>query len=336
MSYLKVELTRVARIILDRANVQKGENLLIISETASDHEVVDAVFGVAYEMDVIPTLVVIPTRGVWMVEPPDILASAMKAADVAISLITFESFDCYTKAYLEMLQGGTRVLGFPGATANNAIKWLLHCDFKKTDKLCEILTNLFSNARVIKVRSPGGTQISAHLDNKRPVANDPGKVEKPGDENYLPPACVNVAPLEDSWEGVAVFDAVVSPPVGLVKDPVTVEVEKGKIKKISGKEEARHFEDWLNSFEDENMFRPCHVGAGVNPDFRKFEGHKFIDERISGAVIIGFGTNDLPCFGGTIRAKSHTDGLMRDASIYLDEKPILLDGKFVHPEFQKI
>lgn len=49
MSYLKVELTKVARIILDRANVQKGENLLIISETASDHEVVDAVFGVAYE-----------------------------------------------------------------------------------------------------------------------------------------------------------------------------------------------------------------------------------------------------------------------------------------------
>lgn len=335
MNYLKVELTRVARIILDRANVQKGENLLIISETASEHEVVDAVFGVAYDMDVIPALVVIPTRGVQMVEPPDILAAAMMAADIAITLIPFESLDCYTKTFRDMLRGGTRVLGFQGATVNNAIKWLLHCDFRKTDKRCEILTNLFSNARVIKVRSPGGTQISAHL-GKRPVANDPGKVEKPGDENYLPAACVNIAPLEDSWEGIAVFDALVSPPVGLVKNPVTVEVEKGRITKISGKEEARHFEDWLNSFEDENMFRPCHVGSGVNPDFKEFTGHKLTDERISGAVIIGFGTNDLPCFGGTIRAKAHTDGLMRDASIYLDDEPILLDGKFVHPEFQEI
>jgi len=311
-----VELTRVARIILNRANVQKEERLLIISETASDHEVVDAVFGVAYDMGVISTLVVIPTRGVWMAEPPDILAAAMKTADIVIPLIPYESLDCYSKAYRDMLRGGTRALGFPGVTANNAIKWLLHCDFEKTDKRCRVLTNLFSNANVIKVSSLGGTEISARIGRKRPVANDPGKVDKPGDENYLPPACVNIAPLEDSWEGVAVFDALVSPPVGLVKNPVTVEIEKGRITKISGKEEARHFEDWLKSFNDENMFRPCHVGIGVNPDFRKFEGHKFTDERISGAVIIGFGTNDLPCFGGTIRAKSHTDGLMKDASIY--------------------
>ena len=113
MNYLKIELTRVASIILDRANVQKGESLLIISETASDREVVDAVFGVAYDMDVIPALVVIPTRGVQMVEPPDILAAAMKAADIAITLIPFESLDCYTKTYYAKCLNANSASGLP-------------------------------------------------------------------------------------------------------------------------------------------------------------------------------------------------------------------------------
>jgi len=334
MNYLNAELTRSAKIILDRANVKKAENLLIISETASDNKVVDTVFAMAYEREAVPTLAIIPTRGVQMIEPPKILAFAMKAADVIISLIPIESLDCYTKAWRDVLKRGTRVLGFQSATVDKVVKYLLHCDFRSIDKHCEVITHLFSNASDIKVSSPGGTKISAKL-GKRPVANDPGKIEKPGDENYLPPACVNVAPLEDSWNGVAVFDALVSPPIGLVKNPVVVEVKKGKISKIIGKEEARIFQNWLESFNDENMFRLCHVGVGVNPDFKEFTGHKNIDERILGAVIIGFGTNDLPCFGGTIRAKAHTDGLMKNASIYLDGVPILQDGKFVHPDFKE-
>jgi leucyl aminopeptidase (aminopeptidase T) len=109
-----------------------------------------------------------------------------------------------------------------------------------------------------------------------------------------------------------------------------LEVSKGMIENIEG-HDAKRFKHWLDSFVDPNMYRMSHFGIGLNHDFTKFTGLKSVHERIYGVVGTGIGTNDIPVFESKIRAKGHTDGYMKSASVYLDGIPFIENRKFTHP-----
>ncbi len=84
-------------------------------------------------MGATPVSVTIPYRGVQNVEPARPLAVAMKNADLCLTVGPYESADYYTKASLEMLESGTRVLGWQSITAENLIQYVYFHDFTVTD-----------------------------------------------------------------------------------------------------------------------------------------------------------------------------------------------------------
>ncbi|MBW2059870.1 MAG: hypothetical protein JRJ26_20500 [Deltaproteobacteria bacterium] len=317
---------------LDRMSLKRGESLLIITEPPTDRRVAEALFDAALQKGASPTLIVTPYRGEHNIDPPPTLAVAMKSADAAITLIPYESADFYTRAFLEMLQGGTRMLGFLSATAEGLVSLIYEHDFLVTDRICEVLEEVIAKANTVRVTSPRGTDIGAELGN-RPVQTNPGRVSSPGDEGYLPPGVVGQAPIEETWNGQIVFDAFVYP-VGIVRDPVYLEVREGVVTEISGGSEAERFKQWMESRKDPNIYRACHYGFGINPHLKRLSGLKFLDERMYGLFDIGFGTNDLPCFQGKIRANGHTDGLMTEASVFYDEVCVFEKGEFIHPAIQ--
>jgi leucyl aminopeptidase (aminopeptidase T) len=334
MEISKDMLLRASMKYLERISLKRDETLLIITEPPSDRRVAESLFDAALQKGAKPMITLTPYRGEHNIDPIQPLAVAMKSVDAAITLIPYESADFYTKAFLDMLKSGTRMLGFLNASVENFINLIYHHDFMITDSICDILEEIISNAKEIYIRSSNGTDIKAELGG-RPVQLNPGRVSKPGDEGYLPPGVVGQAPIEESWNGKVVFDAFIYP-VGILKNPVSIEIKEGRIVSINGGYEAKIFQDWLESRNDPNIYWACHYGFGINPRLKRLSGLKFLDERMYGIFDIGFGTNDLPCFQGKIRANGHTDGLMTKASVFYDDKCIFEEGKFIHPKITSI
>ena len=310
--------------------MRKGESLLIITEPPSDRRLAQALFDAAEELGAHPVIAQTSFRGEHNIEPPKILAAAMKSADAAITLIPYESADFYTRPFLEMLQGGTRMLGFLSGTTEKLIRFIYEHDFVLTDRICEVLASVMSSAKEIRVTCPRGTSLSATIGG-RPAQVNPGKVSNPGDEGYLPPGVVGQAPIEESWNGTVIFDAFAYP-VGVLEEPIHVDIKGGRLCRISGGRQAKEWDDWFVARNDPNIYWVAHYGFGINPTFTKLTGLKFLDERMYGLFDVGFGTNDLPCFMGKVRANGHTDGLLTQASVYFDGNCVFRDGTFVHPE----
>jgi leucyl aminopeptidase (aminopeptidase T) len=323
-------LLRGAHKFLERVSLRRGESLLLITEPPSDRRLADALFEAAWQLGARPITAMIPYRGEHNVDPPKTLAATMKAADAAITLIPYESADFYTRPFLEMLQGGTRMLGFLSGTAEKLIRYIYAHDFTVTDRICEVLESVMSQAKQIRITCPRGTDLSATIGG-RPVQLNPGKVSKPGDEGYLPPGVVGQAPLEESWNGTVIFDAFAYP-VGVLRAPIRVEIREGRLQKISGEAQADRWREWFESRNDPNIYWVAHYGFGINPTFKKLTGLKFLDERMYGLFDVGFGTNDLPCFMGKVRANGHTDGLLTQASVFFDGTCVFREGNFVLPE----
>jgi len=319
---------------LERLSLKRGETLLIITEPPSDRRLADGLFEAAYQLGARPIITMIPYRGEHNIDPPNTLAATMKAADAAITLIPYASADFYTRPFLEMLQGGTRMLGFLSGTVEKLIRYVYKHDFTVTDRICEVLESVMSRAKEVRIACPRGTELTATIGG-RPVQLNPGKVSNPSDEGYLPPGVVGQAPLEESWNGTVIFDAFAYP-VGLLREPIRVEIREGRIQGMSGGKQAREWREWFESRNDPNIYWVAHYGFGINPTFRRLTGLKFLDERMYGLFDVGFGTNDLPCFMGKVRANGHTDGLLTKASVFFDGTCVFRNGTFILPEIEAV
>lgn len=334
MNYSHDLMLRMAHKYLSRAGLKAGEKVLIVCEPPSDMALANALFEAAQQKGAAPVLTVLSYRGVQNIDVPAHLGEAMKASDLVIPLIPYESADFYTKTCLDMLNGGTRVLGTMSATKEMVHDMIYEADFTLTDNICIALEEIISKSEEIHITSEGGTDIRAKLGG-RPVQTNPGKAEHPHDEAYIPAGVVGQAPLEETWNGRVVFDAFAYP-VGILREPITLEIREGRIEKFSGGAQAEEFEAWFAGRNDTNIYRTCHYGFGINPAIRQLSDLKFLNERMYGVFDIGFGTNDLPCFGGAVRANGHTDGLMTKATVRYDGVEVMKDGVFVHPVLVKL
>ena len=143
---------------------------------------------------------------------------------------------------------------------------------------------------------------------------------------------LNVVPRFDSINGTIVFDGALTPQFQLLKEPIKLTVEQGKILKIEGGKEAVQFKKWLSSFDDPNMFRMAHIAYGFNPG-AKLTGNIVEDERVWGCTEWGIGyVSPLDAPPDGINAKSHTDGICLNSSVWLDDRQILNDGEVVDKE----
>jgi leucyl aminopeptidase (aminopeptidase T) len=147
----------------------------------------------------------------------------------------------------------------------------------------------------------------------------------------VPPGQCDFGDLPGSAEGTLVFDGAVYPPaeIGVLKEPVTLEVRKGKITKISGGREAKLLEKWLASWDHPGMYEIAHCSFGLNPGVTRCRGDMAHDERVFGCMEFGIGA----AWAG---APSHTDGVVLGTSIWADDVHLEDEGRYVHPELAEL
>ncbi len=321
------------KLMRDIVGVKEGESVVITADTGSDWSVVEAVAKASTLLGAKPMVVWYPMPlGVGKAADPYLpqkpLEAAVSSADVWIEFNM--GWLLYSTVWDNvMAEGSVRYLCLVGMGVDMLVRTVERVDVDLVLEFQDKLVEVTKSTRKMRLTSPVGMELEFENDPARPIFTE-GRVMGPGD--YMLMGQVDWAPIEESINGVLVFDGSVYPPedVGLLRAPIFLEVEKGRVVSVKGGSEAKRFERWLKSFDDPGMFNIAHISYGCNPG-AKLTGNILEDERVWGAVEWGIG-NQADSFKGLAGpAKSHTDGICLNPTLIADGEYLIKDGSYVHP-----
>ena len=334
---LEFELQHAAdKLVNEIFGVKKGETVLITADTLSDTTLVQAVASSVYAAGGKPmTVMLAAPGGVGKAADPDLpldaLTGAILGSDVWIEfnhqwLLYSTPFETAIEKNKDL-----RYMCLVDFSPELLVRTVGKVETKQLQLFMTAAQKKHMEAKTMHVTTPAGTDVSFDLDPMHLISNDCGNATVPG--MHMLTGQLNVVPKFGSINGKIVFDGTITPPFGHVpSQPVVLTVENSKITKIEGGPEAKQFEDFLSSFEDEGMFKMAHIAYGFNPG-AILTGNVVEDERVWGCTEWGIGyvsCIDAPPVGQD--AKSHTDGICLNSSVWLDGKQIMDNGKIVDPE----
>jgi 2,5-dihydroxypyridine 5,6-dioxygenase len=336
---LDFDIAAAARILVrDMAKVTKGQEVLIYADSESDSAVVNETAKAVYDEGAKVAVMWYPSPvGVGETTTPHLPASLGAAMLRADLLIEFAGhYLLYSTPWEEAMK--TQRIKYwclSGMTRDMMIRCVGKADPQSLSQFQEILTHLASKAKKVKVTNPSGTNITFSNDPLRPYFSEGIIGDRPMD--YMLIGQVDWAPLEKGLSGKIVFDGSAWPPeeLGILRAPISLKVEDGVVKEIAGGPDAVTYKRWLESFDDSSMFNVAHISFGCNPG-AKLTGRILEDERIWGCVQWGLGHQGSGFKGNAGPAKSHTDGICLNASVWFDDEEILKDGSFVHQDLQAL
>jgi aminopeptidase len=253
-------------------------------------------------------------------EPPEEVAEMMRNVDVALCP-TSKSLT-HTDARRNASIRGVRVATLPGVTEEIMIR-CMNADYNKiaarTFKLCAIM----EKTSTIIVTAPGGTEISMPIKGRQAHASS-GLFREKGLWGNLPTGESYLAPLEGLSNGVVVVDGSMAS-VGMIKEPIRIVVKDGYATDIKGGAEAKRLIELLEP-HGKDARTVAEFGIGTN-DKAILTGNILEDEKVMGTIHIAFGDNKS--MGGSVRVASHLDGLIKEPTVWFDDKLIMKDGKFI-------
>ncbi len=317
---------RGAKVIVeDCANVKKGEKVLIITDFETQN-CGQLIAGVAYILGAEVEMCVMIPRELDGQEPTASIAAAMKKTEVI--LMPLSKSIGHSTAVREALAEGARVLSLTASSEELLASEAYRADFRKQRPMVEKVARLFTEANDVSISNPAGTHLTLSARGRKGNSHA-CVVDTPGQFSAAPNIEANFSPVEGTAEGILVADG--SIPylgIGLLTNPVTFTIKQGKIIKVEGGFEADRIRTIWERQNDPNVYNIAQVAVGMNPEVKAPIGRLGCnyDEGAYGTAHIGIGTSAT--LGGTIKASTHFDAVMKKPTIKLDGKIILADGEF--------
>jgi leucyl aminopeptidase (aminopeptidase T) len=309
--------------------VKEGEQVLIVTDTGFEREVVETFAAMASARGAEVVVSFMPPRKIPGAEPPPTVASAMLGANVILELTSM--WIGSSQARVKACEAGARYLMMPELYSSLLYRGgPVDVDFERIAPIAEDIRDRFTRAKEVTLRASGGTDLRASLDGRKGRALS-GNAKSPGTFSAPPIIEAGAGPIEGTTEGVLVIDGVI-PLVGIgqVRSPIRVEIREGKARSFSAAAEddsfARQLEGLLAGYDDPNVYEVAEIALGLNP--RSQMGDSAVDaEAKLGTAHVAFGDNRG--YGGTNAAKCHIDCVIRDVSLWLDGEPIMENGKLL-------
>ncbi|WP_455286213.1 aminopeptidase [[Eubacterium] cellulosolvens] len=335
VSLLDFELVKAADLLVgELVRIKPSDHVLVYADSESDWRVAETTATAAHNAGAKVAVMRYPTpRGVGEnadADLPEPLVAAMRSCDVMIEFSN--KYLLYSTPWQAAMQGKrARYLCLSGVTSEMLVRCVGGVNVQALIQFQDTIARLTRNATRMRITTPSGGDIEFQNDPKRPVFTEGVVAEKPGD--YMLIGQVDWAPIESSLKGTIVFDGSVWPPedLGLLANPIRLKVDRGKVVSIDGGREARTLERWLDSFDDPAMRNVAHISYGCNPG-AKLSGRIIEDERVWGSVEWGLGYQGEGFLGAAGPAKTHTDGICLNASIWMNGEQISSEGTYTHPE----
>lgn len=337
--YKRLELAKGAlKFVRDFMLVRPGENVVINYDTYNDERVVKALAQAVFAIDGVPSVIYTPAGTGFYAQsnPPAPLAAAVCSADVWIELAYAPIM--HGKAYNQAVDvNGARYICATGLDVEMLVNCITKIDLDKVIELGEYFKKTIESADNIVIISKHGTNLKGRMGGRK-VRHSGIKASEKG-YPVMMPGQTSWCPIEESIEGILVFDGAVFPPenLGVLRNPVTLEFKEGRIVKVSGNgPEAKIYEDWIDGFKDPNMYRMAHFSQGFNPGVTKLTGRIVEDERVFGCMEFGIGSQGVKVGGAHWGAASHTDGTVLYPTMLLDGEPFEEDGVYVDAHAREI
>lgn len=331
-----LELAKASYIIItEMVKVKPGESVLITVDSVNDWRVAEETAKMA---EAVGAKVMVgwhstPDGYGKVADPrlPDGLKAAIPASDAWIEFNN--QWLLYSTPWeVAMSNGRTRNLFLGGLDVDRVVRCIGKINMPAQVDFQNKIVEMTQKAAKMRITNAAGTDISFENHPNRPITNEL-TAETPGPHFLI--GQIGWAPLEETINGEIVFDGSFSgggeADLGILKSPIKLIVNKGKIMEIQGEEEAKTVKRWLEKFNDSRMYNMAHICYGFNPG-AKLTGLCTEDERVWGSTEWGFGYQG-PMFKGAFgEAASHADGICLNSSVWMDGKLIMDEGKLVTPK----
>lgn len=318
-------LERGAEIIIeDWIGIQAGENLLIVT---SDDYMTEAskMEKYALKKDANVDIMKVEESGIHVGVYFDENEKVFDDYDIIIGATDYSLIT--TKATKRATGRGGKFLSLPLSVSGE--ESMLSYDFIRMDteesrSMANQIIGYIEDADVIRVTTDMGTDIKFYKENRKPgffngVADDSGGYTSSSFEIFVPIE-------ETKTEGTMVVDGSMGY-IGVPKEHIKLEFDKGKIVDIEDNESGKVLKDYIESYNDKNMYIASEFGIGLNT-YSKPRGLSYIeDESAYGTFHVGFGRNIA--LGGDQEASGHFDLVSMKPDIYAGDVKIMENGEII-------
>ena len=265
-------------------------------------------------------------------EITEIHAVSLISADVVIYILEIESNEIDLSKEIAFrhylftlpLQYKGRVCMMPGFS--DRMIDAVTIDYSRIKEKCQRLQDILAD-KTIRIETDLGTDIEFSLQDRK-IEIDTGDITKPGNFGNIPAGEIFTAPVEDTINGKIVVDGSIGG-LGKIKYPFCIELKSGIIKDIQPISEKDELIDKLRDICELDVPATKTVGEfGIGLNHRaKIIGNILMDEKVEGTVHFAFGDS----YGlGKSSSKFHTDLLINNPSIFVDDECIMKKGKFIY------
>ncbi len=312
-----------ARILLLECGQCKPEDNIIIVTDTTTYDVGMALWEAAKDFPK-KSIILMDDRTAHAEEPPDMVAAAMKAADVTFNATKYSIN--LTVARKEACKSGTRSVNMVDYTLAQLVDGGIFTVWDESDRKVDAIADAMEGGSIIHITTPGGTDYTTDYTGFTPVRLK-GRVYKPGQFASPPDVEVALFGKPGYGDGVIVSDvSMTHPRLGLVQDdPVTLYVEKGVVTRIEGGKNAEILKDILESNPDKRVYNVGEVAVGLN-DRCLPVGRMLEDEGIDKTAHIALGNN---LWNDTGDVEFHLDMMQWYPTITIDGRVIMVDGNIV-------
>lgn len=237
-----------------------------------------------------------------------------------------------TTSVKKMIERGGRFLSFPCST--NDGRFVLEYSFLKMDTgksklMAEIFKKYLDDAAVIRVVTKRGSDLAFYKKDRKPGFFN-GDVR--AGKGFSSSSIEVYVPVEEAkTEGVMVVDGSLGY-IGRVDEPFRITIHEGRITDIQKTKDGIRLKEYLESYEDSDMYVAGELGIGLN-SLSCCTGNCYIeDESAYGTFHIGFGRNIA--LGGIHEASGHFDLVSRKPDLYADNRKLIAQGRIIVPEPQ--
>ncbi len=304
------------RIVNNSARVRQGENVCIVGDT-NTFSIAKVLAEASYATGAETVLTIMTPREMHGNEPPPVVASAMLGADVILAPTTYAI--THTKARLDATKRGCRTIILRGITEDSMIHGAMLADYNEVSATSNKLAARLSQAKTIRLFADSGTDVTFMVEGRKGLALG-GIATEPGTFTSLPSGEAAIAPLEGKTQGRIIIDFSMDG-IGLLGQPIKLEVVDGKAISIHGMKEAQELKKLLEV--DENALYIAEFAIGTNPKSR-MKGNMAEDKILRGCVHIAVGDNHT--IGGRLQSKVHLDGVILNPTVEIDDHLIVKKG----------
>ena len=325
--------------------LSEGETLVVVSQGDERADYADAFLAAAARLGATGFQIRLPEAtlgiggdvGVWTVGATPLAQNraaveALKQADIVIDVM----FLLHSKELVEIQQSGTRIL-----TCIEPIDTLTRLfPTREIARRVDRAVELLAAARTLRVTSPAGTEVVYRLGLYKTFGQR-GFADKPGQwDHWSSSGMAYTYGHDDGVDGMVVVTPgdILLPFKSYVQSPIELTIEAGRIREIRGGVDAEVVRQYMANFDDPDAYGLAHIGWGMNENAKwtslatDRRGHAMESRGFLGNVLFSTGPNTQT--GGPNNTHCHLDIPMRGCSLFLDDRPIVVDGDVVVDELR--